>query len=72
MPDFRWGYEGVDRRETVVIFRERLLDVIARSGLSRSRFAAKIGLDRSTLSQLLSEDSVRLPRAETIAAIATS
>lgn len=65
----RWD---VDRRETVVIFRERLLAVIDRSGLSRSGFATKIGLDRSTLSQLLSEDSVRLPRAETIAAIASS
>ncbi len=66
------GGQQLDRRETVGIFRQRLLEVIGRSGLSRSRFAAKLGLDRSTLSQLLSEDSVRLPRAETIAAIARS
>lgn len=60
----------MDRRRTVEIFRERLTEVIERSGLSRSRFAAKVGLDRSTLSQLLSGSSDRLPRAETIAAIA--
>ena len=60
----------MDRREWVERFRERLATVIARQGLSRSAFAARIGLDRSTLSQLLSADTTRLPRAETIAAIA--
>jgi transcriptional regulator with XRE-family HTH domain len=60
----------MDRREIVEVFRERLSDVIGRSGLSRSAYDAQIGLDRSTLSQLLSPDHVRLPRAETIAAIA--
>lgn len=60
----------MDRRRTVETFRERLGQVIDRSGLSRSGFAAKAGLDRSTLSQLLSPANERLPRAETIAAIA--
>jgi len=60
----------MDRRQTVAIFRERLTEVIDRSGLSRSAFARKAGLDRSTLSQLLSDANDRLPRAETIAAIA--
>lgn len=60
----------MDRRRTVETFRERLSEVIERSGLSRARFAAKAGLDRSTLSQLLSGANDRLPRAETIAAIA--
>ena len=60
----------MNRRRTVETFRERLTEVIDRSGLSRSRFAAKAGLDRSTLSQLLSGSNDRLPRAETIAAIA--
>jgi transcriptional regulator with XRE-family HTH domain len=60
----------MDRRLTVETFRERLSQVIERSGLSRSGFAAKAGLDRSTLSQLLSGANARLPRAETIAAIA--
>ncbi len=60
----------MDRRRTVETFRERLAEVIERSGLSRSGFAAKAGLDRSTLSQLLSGANDRLPRAETIASIA--
>jgi transcriptional regulator with XRE-family HTH domain len=60
----------MDRREIIEVFRERLGEVIHRAGLSRSAFAGEIGLDRSTLSQLLSRDHVRLPRAETIAAIA--
>ena len=58
------------RRQTVEVFRERLNEVIARSGLSRAAFAARAGLDRSTLSQLLSPGNERLPRTETIAAIA--
>ena len=60
----------MNRRETVQVFRERLGQVIERSGLNRSAFAARTGLDRSTLSQLLSAKNDRLPRAETIAAIA--
>jgi len=58
------------RRETVEIFRNRLVEVIAESGMSRSEFARRIGADRSTLSQLLASEGNRLPRAETIAAIA--
>lgn len=58
------------RRETVQIFRTRLIEVIERSGMSRSEFARRIGADRSTLSQLLASEGNRLPRAETIAAIA--
>lgn len=54
----------------VGVFRERLNSVIRQSGRSRSAFAAEVGMDRSTLSQLLSDNNDRLPRAETIAAIA--
>lgn len=61
----------LDKRDTVTIFRERLGHLIERSNQSQARFAADAGLDRSTLSQLLSEATVRLPRAETIARIAT-
>lgn len=60
----------VERDEVVGLFRERLLKVIERQGVSRSAFAQQIGLDRSTLSQLLSSDNERLARAETIVAIA--
>jgi len=60
----------MDRQHTVEIFRERLGEILAGSGLSRSAYAAAIGLDRSTLSQLLSPANGRLPRAETLAAMA--
>ncbi len=59
-----------NKLEIVAVFRERLLALVEKSHLSRSRFAAQAGLDRSTLSQLLSNDNVRLPRAETIARLA--
>jgi transcriptional regulator with XRE-family HTH domain len=60
----------MDRRDTVRIFRQRLAEVIARSGTSRAAFAQRVGIDRSTLAQVLSENHDRLPRAETLAAIA--
>ncbi len=60
----------MDRRETVARFRERLQQVLTDSGSSRAAFARQVGLDRSTLSQLLDEGQDRLPRAETIVAIA--
>lgn len=60
----------MERREWVERFRARLMALIERNGMSRAAFAARIGLDRSTLSQLLSPENSRLPRAETIAAIA--
>ena len=60
----------LNRRETVRLFQSRLADLIQRSGMSRSAFAERSGLDRSTLSQLLAPQNSRLPRAETLAAIA--
>jgi transcriptional regulator with XRE-family HTH domain len=60
----------MQKHETVETFKQRLQSLILRSGLSRAKFAARAGLDRSTLTQLLAEDNVRLPRAETIALIA--
>lgn len=60
----------MDRQKTVEAFRARVLKLIDRSNESRSAFAARVGLDRSTLSQLLSSDDDRLPRAETVIAIA--
>ena len=51
-------------------FRDRLGELVADTGQSRSDFAASAGIDRSTLSQLLSSRNRRLPRVETLAAIA--
>ena len=44
---------------------------MARSGFKAAGLAAKIGVDRSTLSQLLSGENDRLPRADTVAAMAS-
>jgi transcriptional regulator with XRE-family HTH domain len=60
----------MDRRATVAVFRERLTEVIRESGLNRSAFAQAAGVERSTLSQLLSPDNDRLPRVDTLIAIA--
>jgi transcriptional regulator with XRE-family HTH domain len=60
----------MDRRDRVRIFRQRLSEVIGRAGISRAAFAQRIGIDRSSLAQVLSEANDRLPRAETLAAIA--
>ncbi len=60
----------MDRRETVATFRDRLVTIIRDSGHSRSGFARAAGVERSTLSQLLSAGNERLPRIETAMAIA--
>ncbi len=60
----------MDKRETIVTFRNRLREVMEQNDESQASFARRVGLDRSTLSQLLDEERDRLPRAETIVAIA--
>jgi transcriptional regulator with XRE-family HTH domain len=60
----------VKLQERVTLFQQRLQQVITQSGLNRSSFASSISVDRSTLSQLLSPENVRLPRADTVASIA--
>lgn len=57
-------------QERVTLFQGRLQRVIEHSGLNRSSFATSIRVDRSTLSQLLSTENLRLPRADTVLAIA--
>lgn len=60
------------RRELVGYFRQRLGEVIARSGMGRAAFAEATGIERSTLSQLLSPDNDRLPRLDTLASVAAA
>lgn len=56
----------MDKRDLSQLFRERLKLMLMRSGQNQSAFAASVGIDRSALSQLLSGQSTRLPRAETL------
>lgn len=60
----------MDKRQLAEVFRARLQTVFDRSRLSQSAFADAIGIDRSALSLLLSGRTVRLPRVETLLAIA--
>lgn len=60
----------MERDEIFAPFRTRLLTLIERSGVTRSAFAERAGINRSTLSQLLSEGASRMPRAEVLIGLA--
>ncbi len=60
----------MDRRELNRLFRTRLAQAMERAGITQTALAAQTGIDRSTLSQLLSQQLDRLPRADTVAALA--
>ena len=60
----------IDKRDLSRLFQERVTLLIERSGGNLTRFAGTAGVDRSALSQFLSEGSTRLPRAETLARLA--
>jgi transcriptional regulator with XRE-family HTH domain len=59
-----------ERTAPPAVLRERLGEAIRRTGLSKSEFAERAGIDRTTLSQLLSSANRRLPRVDTIVAVA--
>ncbi len=61
-----------DKRDRAVIFRDRLKEAMALADLSQSALARLIGVDRSTISQLLSRDGVRLPNVQIAAECATA
>ena len=58
------------KRETAELFRNRLTQLQTQSGMTQTGFAEEIGIDRSALSQLTSGQNPRLPRAETLLALA--
>lgn len=60
----------MDKRDIGQIFRDRLAALAGRYDGNLSAFARAIGLDRSALSQFMTEGSTRLPRAETLCRIA--
>lgn len=60
----------MSKRDMVSLFRQRLGEAMAARGLTQSALARAAGVDRSTLSQLLAEENVRMPRADTVAALA--
>ncbi len=60
----------MDKRELSRLFQTRIKSLLNRSGENQSAFAHSVGIDRSALSQLLSGQSTRLPRVETLLNIA--
>lgn len=60
----------MDKDALVHRFRTRLAQSLESTGLSQSAFCRIARIDRSTLNQLLNSDQPRLPRADTVAAIA--
>ncbi|MCC5970907.1 MAG: helix-turn-helix transcriptional regulator [Pararhodobacter sp.] len=60
----------MNKRHAAAQFRDRLAQLQRQSGLTQSAFAQAIGIDRSALSQLMSGANPRLPRAETLLALA--
>lgn len=61
-----------DKRRRAQLFRDRLNRALTDSGSNRSRLARQIGVDRSTISQLLGDEGARLPGAHVAAACATA
>jgi len=62
----------MDKRDRADLFRERLTKALAERTMNRSDLARSAGLDRSTVSQLLSEGAPRLPNGQALAVIASS
>ncbi len=60
----------VDKETILAVFRDRLIDVIEHAGTTRGALAERAGVDRSTLTQLLSPRNQRLPRLDTVVALA--
>ena len=61
-----------DKRDRSRLFRERLAKGMEQAGLNQSQLARAVGVDRSTISQLLGAERTRLPNAQVIAECATA
>lgn len=59
--------DKVDKRARAAGFRARLRDAMAEANISQAALARSIGVDRSTISQLLKGSGARLPNAQVVA-----
>ena len=64
--------EKIDKRQRAAQFRQRLNAAMAQKGLSQSALSRRIGVDRSTVSQLLSGAGARLPNAQVVGECASA
>lgn len=58
--------EKTDKRDRATLFRTRLGEAMQDRGTSQSALARAVGVDRSTVSQLLKNDGARLPNAQVV------
>lgn len=61
-----------DKRDRASLFRTRLNEALLLSGMSKSALSRAVGVDRSTISQLLKGDGTRLPNAHVVGECAAS
>ncbi len=62
----------MDKRHRASLFRDRLGQVMAQAGTTQAGLARSIGVDRSTVSQLLDPGGARLPNAQVAAECAAA
>jgi transcriptional regulator with XRE-family HTH domain len=62
----------IDKRVRAAQFRDRLARAMQTSNVTQSGLARDIGVDRSTISQLLKGDGARLPNAHVVGACAAA
>ncbi|MEM9969708.1 MAG: helix-turn-helix transcriptional regulator [Pseudomonadota bacterium] len=62
----------MDKRARSSLFQTRLAAALQDKGQSQSALARAVGVDRSTVSQLLKDDTARLPNAQVVAECAAS
>ncbi|WP_422049483.1 helix-turn-helix domain-containing protein [Shimia sp.] len=58
--------ENIDKRLRADRFRQRLATAMQTSAMSQAALARTIGVDRSTISQLLKDEGARLPNAQVV------
>ena len=62
----------VDKRDRARTLRQRVTQAMDEKGVNQSALAREIGVDRSTISQLLSSPLPRVPNAQVVAGCATA
>lgn len=63
---------NIDKRDRATLFRTRLVEAMTLQHATQSGLARVIGVDRSTVSQLLTNDGARLPNAHVVAGCAAA
>ncbi len=64
--------DKLDKRDRAAQFRLRLAHAMAQRNMSQSALARTIGVDRSTVSQLLTDTGARLPNAHVVGSCASA